>query len=97
MSDREPYVQSIASRDLGRVDRIAAGKKELRKLAEVLDAEERIEALLGGQLGRGLSKENGAIAITERRVLFASRNESQDWPSPAISMRSIAGAGPTRS
>lgn len=85
MSNREPYVQSIASRDLGRIDRITAGKKELRKLAEVLDTEERIEALLGGQLGRGLSKENGAIAITERRVLFASRNESQDWPFPAIS------------
>jgi len=46
MSDREPYVQSIASRDLGRIDRIAAGKKELRELAEVLDAEERIEVLL---------------------------------------------------
>jgi hypothetical protein len=93
MSDREPYVQSIASRDLGRMDRICAGKKELRKLGEVLETEERIEALLGGQLGRGLSKENGAIAITERRVLFASRNESQDWPFTAISYAEHRGSG----
>ena len=95
MSNREPYVQSIASRDLGRMDRICAGKKELCKLGEVLETEERIEVLLGGQLGRGLSKENGAIAITERRVLFASRNESQDWPFTAISYAEHRGSWPS--
>lgn len=82
---REAYVQSIAGRDLGRIDRIAAGKKELRKLGEVLAPEEGIETLLSGQRGRGLIKENGAIAITERRVLFASRSECQEWPFSAIS------------
>lgn len=84
-ANREAYVQSIAGRDLGRIDRMGAGKKELRKLAEVLGTEERIETLLAAQLGRGLSRENGALVITERRVLFASRNESQDWPFPTIS------------
>ena len=85
MPNRGAYVESIARRDLGRMDRIVAGKKERSKLGEVLDAEESIQSLLAGQLGGGLSKQNGAIAITESRVVFVSGQESRDWTFPAIS------------